>query len=231
MPLDNEWDLENLIDQLGDANALVAHHASEALVARGPSVVPALLEVFKAGNSSARLQAAYVLVRLKDSQAVEPLLKLLNIHPVGEVRWRAAALLGSLGDKRAVEPLIERLQSDEDDVVRLSAVSSLGQLEDQRAFEPLLQALNDPDWEVRSNAALSLGSLNDERAVEPLIKMLGDKEDEVRAFAASSLGYLGDERALPALEWMAEHDSGATQDGPVKYDAARAIEKIKQRLA
>lgn len=159
-PIDEESPIPTLINQLGDVDDQVVYRARRSLVARGPSVVPALLEVLEAGNSHARDHAAYVLIMLKAQEAVEPLLKLLT-HPAAEVRWRAAEILGSLGDQQAVEPLIERLQTDEDANVRYFAACSLGQLKDQRAFEPLLQALNDPHSWVRLIAAANLGDFKD----------------------------------------------------------------------
>ncbi|HEY7127645.1 MAG TPA: HEAT repeat domain-containing protein [Ktedonobacterales bacterium] len=227
MPPDEASEIRNLIHQLGEANADAAHRASEALVARGPSVIPALLEVLETGNRRVRSRVAEVLKNLKDDSAVEPLLKLLTTHPSSDVRVYAALILGHLGDKRAVEPLIERLQHDEVDDVQTFAAGALGLLKDQQAVEPLLQALNNPEAEVRQEAVYSLGNLAGKQVCEPIMKMLKDEHPQVRRVAAFELGRMGEESALPALEWMAEHDTECSQDGSVKDAAAQAIEMIK----
>ncbi len=227
MPPDEASEIGNLINQLGEANAASARRASEALVACGPSVIPALLAALETGNRRVRSRVADVLKNLKDNSAVEPLLNLLTTHPISGVRLHAALILGYLGDKRAVEPLIERLQHDEVDDVQVFAAGALGLLKDQRAVEPLLQVLNNPEAEVREEAVCSLGNLAGKQVYEPIMNMLKDEHPEVRRLAALQLGKMGDERALPALEWMAEHDTDCTQNGPVKYATARAIEMIK----
>jgi HEAT repeat protein len=166
---------------------------------------------------------------LRDSRAVEPLVKLLK-HKDWMMRANAAKALGHIGDTRAVEPLVKALNDNRKDAieyvayglgeigdekavkplvellkskdcaVRCWAAKALGEIGDKNALQPLLDALKDDDWWVRWYTAEALGKLKDKKAVKPLIgAMKEDKKPYVRYRAAAALGVIGDKEALDAL--------------------------------
>ncbi len=73
-----------------------------------------------------RLQAAFVLGRLRDLRAVNPLVRALSDENQS-VRAQAAQVLGDLGDGRATAAL-DRAQRDPDPLVRSQAHSALARL-------------------------------------------------------------------------------------------------------
>jgi HEAT repeat protein len=152
-----------------------------------------LLEELSFGSDKEKTISA--LGKLRDSQAVEPLIKLLT--QVGEMpsNQRVAALaLGNIGDNRAIEPLIKALKN-EDYSVRYAAVTGLilmyndtvyaalnrelemgnveaaeifYRLSEKRAVSALIRELNSGDFYLRQMAILALGAIKDSTAIEPL---------------------------------------------------------------
>ena len=127
--------------------------------------------------------------RLKDPQAVEPLIKALRVvgPPMNALRdegpsaspWVATAL-GAIGEP-AIAPLIEAM-GDKNPEVRACAADALTRIDDPRAFAPLCKALGDASPIVRLSAAQALGTKGSQ-AVAPLSRALGDEDREVRCTA------------------------------------------------
>lgn len=134
------WSAVRALGNIGDVSAvdyLTEHLSSdEALEAltkiKDPKVVEVLIQKLKGGHGSANVQiaAARILGRIRDSKAVEPLIKALS-DEYWEVRREAAWALGMIGDARAVEPLLRVRSDDEDGQVRSVAADALTQLEHQ----------------------------------------------------------------------------------------------------
>lgn len=81
-----------------------------------------------------RWRAAFVLGKIGDPQAVDPLILALNDSD-GDVRSVAAWALGKMEDLKAVDPLILSL-NDSDKIVRKEAARALGEIGDPRAVDP-----------------------------------------------------------------------------------------------
>lgn len=197
------------LGQLGDARAAepllallntssfdIRSAVRNALVQIGPAAVaPSLMRL--GDPKAARSSIVNILGQIGDTQAVEPLLALLN-DPEVAVREAVATALGQLHDTRAVEPLLERLD-DPDSAVRWAVAAALGHLSDARVVESLLTRLDDSEVIVRRIVAWSLGQLGDTRAVDPLLARLDDTEVSVRQNVVWALGQLNDERAVEPL--------------------------------
>jgi HEAT repeat protein len=67
--------------------------------------VPGLIKALSSKDKEVRCRAAYVLGRIGDQVAIEPLIVALRDSD-GSVRAGAAQSLGEIGDPRAVKPLI-----------------------------------------------------------------------------------------------------------------------------
>ncbi|MFC1919473.1 HEAT repeat domain-containing protein [Chloroflexota bacterium] len=107
--------------------------ASNALLSMGkPALKPLIAALPRSQDSS----IAWLLGKLRDTMAVEPLIKALDYEDRG-IRRAAAEALGEIKDPKAVDPLIKAL-GDKDGAVRWAAVRSLGEIGDARALEPIL---------------------------------------------------------------------------------------------
>lgn len=170
------------------ASAILAVIADERVLAP-------LIEALHSGDWIVRMHAAKALSRVRNADAVEPLMPLLQ-DKVKAVREEAAAALAAIGDA-AIPTLLQALQH-EDWLVRLHAVESLGKSKSKRAVEPLLSVLfNDRDSAVREDAVRALGAIGDPQAVEYLFTAM--QEPGLRTLAVEALGRIGDARAVPVL--------------------------------
>jgi HEAT repeat protein len=191
--------VEPLLTALNDADEWVPRYAARALGKLGTVGFKALLDQLKNPAAYMCVIVVEALGDLKNAEAVEPLIDVLN-DAENEVRRSAAKALGHLGAKWAAEPLIAAL-TDPEKRVRSSAADALGELGDGRAVEPLIAALNDANAEVRSNVAEALGKMRDARAVEPLIPLLidTDKAEGANTFASTTRVCDTAARALEAI--------------------------------
>ena len=186
-----------------DRDPTVRTSAAEALGTIGTPAVEPLIAALKNKDAEVRWRVVESLGKIKDPNAVEPLIAALRGDRDERVRREAAEALADIRDPRAVEPLIAALKDREWDV-RANSARGLGWGDDPRAFEALLVALTaDKDPGVRISAAEALGETRDPRAIEPLIgAMKNDFElplslnDLMGSSVAESLSEIG----APAVE-------------------------------
>lgn len=136
-----------------------------AAAAQGDRVAYFVRKMDSAGFK-VRLQAAFILGRLRDARALPALAKALT-DPHYAVRAAAALALGRIRDARATDPLLNAL-GDPEPWVRAEAVRALGLIRSRKALPQLVARLKDHDWKVRIEAARGLGQILDPRAVMPL---------------------------------------------------------------
>jgi len=142
-----------------------------------------------------RMHAARALGRIKNPEAVRPLIPLLQ-DKVKAVREEASGALAAIGE--AAIPALLAALAHEEWLVRLHAVESLGKTKSPKAVEPLLSMLfNDGDSAVREDAVRALGEIGDPQAVEFLFTAM--KEPGLRTLAVEALGRIGDRRAIHVL--------------------------------
>jgi HEAT repeat protein len=204
--------------------ALEAHCADPEDVRKWEAAVntKSLIKALGNEDSTVRVAAAQSLGRIRDSQAVDPLVITLGDEYSG-VREAAAKALENLGeplgkvivqslegaekarealaagkDPRAIVPLLKVL-ANWDPNVRAAAAQTLGKLKDPRAVEPLVKALEDTSDSVQEAAAWALGNIANPRAIVPLVKALRDAPWNVRVVAGWVLGKFVDRRAVDPL--------------------------------
>jgi HEAT repeat protein len=149
--------------------------------------------------------AADALATLRDSRAVEPLLKALRAREI-HIRGYAIQALSAFPEPRviaAIAPFLsveESLGQDQSELQRLGTEAgySLGRM-GAPALERLLKAAGQPDPTVRYNAALGLGQLREDAAVQALLGLLKDRNREIRTRTVIELGHGKDRKAVPAL--------------------------------
>ena len=170
-----------------------------------------LLSLLKDKTELVRREAAYALGRIRNPNAVNPLVQVLQKDKILEVRAAAAIALGEIGDVSAIEPLNKVLQnkSKTEEFLRRSAARSIGQIA-QILQTGELQVLTPEDFlpdnfsriEILKYPKLietfSVFRPANSRLIE-ILQNLGEADD-VRREAAFALGSIGDESTISALQ-------------------------------
>ena len=176
-------------------------------------------------------EAVRQLVKLKDRQAVGPLIELYK-HSHDSEQLKAIA---SFDDPASVPTLIDSLDYTEDSFDDASiAATALGEIGDKSAVDPLMKALvKQLPVKTRANvvkleAMKALAKIKDPRAVEALIKVLSTPSEEQDLFlnqkAAIYLGQFADPKAVPALvRGLFMSGSGATAGANIYQQCRTAL--------
>ena len=185
---------------------------------RDPRVIPVLMTLLDQPCPVERMSAVYALGRNPSPQAVEPLLRLLQMDANAYVRKATAWSLGNFPDAPILNPLIRALQVDVA-AVRLWCPGSLAEAGSRSpakadpAAGQLLQSLRiDSEPVVRSNCIWALGRLYDQlvaprqqEVVEALVNaLLHDNEPSVRDEAKTALEQLENPDVLERLQTLLE---------------------------
>ena len=167
---------------------------AEELVSGGPSVVESLIWALQHDGSTVhRRYAAYVLGKIRDGRAVEPLaLTLRRDEPL--VRENAAEALGHIGDPRGVRPLLHAL-GDATAVVRRYAERALVKI-GPAAVMPLIQELWDPRAGVHDGVLNALTRIGPP-ALLPLLHTIRYGDGTTRQDATDTLNHIGNAHTLP----------------------------------
>lgn len=186
----------------------VSRVAVRALARMGAPAFQPVLDAFITGQPDrhsgrgrvVQEAAAHALGLLKDTRAVDPLLRAFGDPSMKEVRGSVALTLGQLGDARAFDPLMSALK---DETVRSQAVEALGNLHDRRAMEPLLELLARTGTESRWLVAEALVKMGKPRPMERLIPLLNSSDTSIEEAATLAIGQIGvedkDQSVIPLL--------------------------------
>ncbi len=205
-----------LVDKMDTQDARTMLALVDIFKMIGTPAVPAIVEAIGADDNYKRRLAVRALGDMKDTTAVDGLLR-YTYDPDFRIRSGVLSALGKIGDKRGVEPSLKGL-NDDDYLVQTSAAVSLSMLADPRTIDPLLKSLSDPYYGVRFKAAEALwnigkpavkpiknalenpsdtksyyllieiaGNLKDKKLIKPLTKILGSDDPVARGFAAEAL--------------------------------------------
>ncbi len=101
-----------------------------------PRDAAALRDILKSDRDVFRWVAASALGTMKDTRAVDDLIRLLQTDESFQVRYTAARALAEIGDERAVGPLMAAM-ADPDTTVRNVAVDSLGAMNATQAVSQI----------------------------------------------------------------------------------------------
>ncbi|NDJ85393.1 MAG: TIR domain-containing protein [Chloroflexi bacterium] len=175
------------------------------------------------GDTRERIDAARALGDLRDSVAIDALLKALTDFSI-QVRKAATASLGHIKNPRAIPGLVEVLESPESDSeLRETAALALGNIGHVDGIAPLQQALNhDGEMFVRISAARALGMIGDPSASSVLSGVIrGARYNRLRRAAVLALGEIGNAAAIQDLLSAISDD-----DEEVRRDAALMIIKL-----
>jgi HEAT repeat protein len=153
--------------------------ADKALLAIGEPALASIIEGLKRPGGNALAEAADLLGRMGDPQAVAPLAAALHFAP-GYRRGYVVKALGQIGGEPAVVALVEALRYQN---ARSAAARWLARF-GEGSVAPLIAVLGDEDaGSAAARVLVKIGA----PAVEPLIATLGDSDPAVRRAAVGAL--------------------------------------------
>ncbi len=197
-----------------------------ALVAMGPSIVPALLGFARSKNAGGvpGLQGRIAAVLGSMGAAAAPAL-LRQLGTRGGVGWLAQAALVKIG--KPALPVLLRIAAKIGAKGRLHAIRILGALRAPGTVKLLLAALKETDAQVRLVTVRALGTLGDKGAVTALLSLCRSTgPTALRAEAIRSLGCLRDPRAYGVLAALTRGSSK-----PLRAPAVRALAALPSAAA
>jgi len=171
-----------------------------------------LVPLLRDKSALVRRETARALGKVGDSQAVNPLLQILQKDKILEVRNAAIVALGEIGDAAAVTELTKILQrklQNKEEFSRRSAARSIGQIAQiiqTGEVEVLTPESFLPDRRrivVKPNRPKLIETFPTFRlAISVLIQTLQNSKeaDDVKREAAFALGAIGDQSAIPILQ-------------------------------
>jgi HEAT repeat protein len=142
--------------------------------------VEGAIRLLRSPDVQLRQFVAYLLGRVGDARAIEPLIDALQDENAG-VRGAAANALGAIGDNAAV-PYLKPLLNDNNPQLVVWAAYALTRLH-RDYFAVIAEALESDNVDVRRSAILALQQLGDKRAIAPLLTL---SDDQGRRFDADS---------------------------------------------
>ena len=147
----------------------------------GPRAVDALAGALTNTDRTVRKNIAYLLGRIADARAIEPLGMLLYDlhHEVGKAAAQALIGFGAA----ALDVFAEALAHPEA-TVRINALEALSKIGDDESLALIGELLNDPDRNVQKQAVHSLGDSHNPRAaaiLEPVAEDRSDRELSILA--------------------------------------------------
>jgi HEAT repeat protein len=176
-----------------------------------------------AASRAERIKAAKALADSRDPQAIDTLVKQLDIRDEGIV----AAVESALRALNAVPALEQRLaDSGTSEEHKVLACTGLRALKEKSSITPLVSALKDHSARVRKEAALALGVIAPAEAETALLTALSDSDEDVRYFAADALGDVRTAAVIQAIETRL-----AAETSPVVRAALLAAKSKLDRAA
>lgn len=151
----------------------------------GKMAVEPLIGALKDPEGAVRKYAAYLLGRIGDPRAIEPLgMALYDLHhDVGKTSAEALAHFGV----NSFEILVEALDHPEM-WIRIHSVDVLPKIKEPRVALVLLEMLKDPEREVRKHVIEAMGELRDPRTSPALQEIMANRADrELHALAKAAL--------------------------------------------
>jgi len=137
--------------------------ASEALANMGKPAVKPLIEMLEYGRNDAKICAINALGKIKDTEAVDPLIKTFYDYEGEKARIEIVTALGKIGSPAPVKMLIETMKGygGVGLRVRIAAAEALGETGSVDAVKPLEEKGSDVNEsvELRDTARKALGKI------------------------------------------------------------------------
>lgn len=170
-----------------------------------------------------RLQAAALLGRSGESQAVEPLVKALRKDPHYTVRAASAMALANLDYYEGVAEVLRALATDPEEFVREEAARALHKYNREEALPFVVAAYQSEDPRVRKVVVTYLAEESAATSEVILVRALGDNSDVVDV-ARGAIAKMDQQRRMRLLEDAVEH-----REAPVRRGAVDALRQLRNR--
>jgi HEAT repeat protein len=205
-----------LLAALKERGNLKVSNYSDAMVALGPSAVPALVAAMESPDREVQYRAIQALGKMGPGAkgAIDALVKrmrdansyfdfavdealagigtatipaIMDAAPTGN-QYHAAHAMSQMGSK-AIPHLLAALKHD-DPNQRAVAADALGQIEPPAhdAVAALIGSMKDPSNDVRRNVCEALARIGDSRALNVMLEAVKDRDWLLRSRAAEALG-------------------------------------------
>ena len=222
--------ISELVHKLGHSDDYFERQkAAWALVKIGDEAIDALFEALENGEfSDLRYKTAWVLGKIGNPKALEPLAKSMQNDSDYVVREWCASALETIGDTLAIPYLVRAMQNDSSKDVRLRASVALRNL---GAAEALMGLLKAPEPETRGMAVTGLAKLKCEAALGGVAYLLADDDVEVRRRCTAFMGEIISQQVVDsqAMESLATalRDSEPT----IRTEALKSLGKARGEQA
>ena len=205
-------DLQSSLYPLGTA-------AMRELVMLGSEAVPVMVEILPNSNRETQVRIIGVLGKLKSSQAVQPIIDLLDSILSDQRRLTVRHTTRWLARREPNDDAMDFASGRRQ--VCLAAVHTLGEFGDKAAVNVLIKSLTDREDKVRHAAHQALGRLG--KVGWPKLKtLLTDSDPVLRRGAVLALGYSGDPEVIPVISPLRDDRNAAVR---------RAVSQTLSRLA
>jgi len=195
-----------------------------------PRVAELIRRLMNGDFETRKFAASQLAEFIDDTQALNALIRALEMDKSSEVRMTAAISLGKFSDPKIIDPIIRALTMDGNMSVRLSALEILVKiLKEPKIIDILILALKDPAEYIKLRALEVLGRINEDKAIDTLILALKDPITEIRKSAAVSLGNLKNPKAIdPMVQALISNDelSIPILDALGKFDGSQVCKSI-----
>jgi HEAT repeat protein len=249
-------EIENaLLDQLSEPEPEVRGTLVEVLgKSKSAGLAAKLVAKFPEADHRAKLSVIQTLARLKNSQARQSLLEILQTE-TGEVRSEAfKALISICADEfeeslfligasdpdpsfrktaagylrfarsEKIETLVMALMQDSNPEVRIEAIASLGSCRNFSIINGLIENFAKEDRRMQLAIIKCMGGFREKTYTQFLIDQLKQSDPDLKRASAESLGKIRDSRAVPELLITLEDP-----DWGIRIAAIRALAEIGDR--
>ena len=206
----------------GEAAILQQTPEPAAPTAVAPEQLQAAIDKLGDLDYPTRMAAARTVRRTANSQAAPALLRAVDEHADGYVRYRALVLLTGFSDPRTAEAMREAMSSP-NDRLRTVAYSFFERNPDPEIAQRLIAGVDKEQAEFVRPAlvrALASAARTNPKAQQILVRDVGRGEDFFRGAVIEALGDYKAQYAVPAILEVAK------LDGPLQDDAVVALGKI-----
>jgi len=215
---------DSLVEYLDSSEPKIRARAVDAMgKLQDPICLELLIKMLNDLNHNVRMQAAFALGQLGNSEAEDALIARLNNKELTKVKVRIVEALSKIGTDTSFPVFIKLLKS-EDDQLRGQAALSLGSFArrkqtDEKVADSLALLVADKNADVRWKACYSLAQIGKDLDIASLRNAIYDKNPLVRIYAIQALGKLKDLTVLEPLGGIIQNDP----DWRVRVKAANAL--------
>lgn len=217
-----------LVEKMDTQDARSMHALVDIFKLIGRPAVPYIVEALGEADPFKRRLAARSLGDMKDSTAVDGLLRYTD-DPDYRIRAGTVVALGKIGDPRGTNAAMNAL-NDDDYLVRLNAATALSMFADPATIDILINALSDSYYGVRYKAAEALGNIG-EPSVAPVIKALSSSENKTAFYMLIEItGNLKDKKLIKPLSEILKSDDPLARAVVVESLGKFESKKVKKIL-